>query len=85
MDGRPAFALIPYDMYKNLAAVSGYTDHIPHEVVSRMVDGASAVKTWREYLELTQTEMADRMGLRQAVSLQLPTGTGSGFLFPGGL
>jgi DNA-binding XRE family transcriptional regulator len=75
MDGKPAFAVIPYDTYKNLAAVSGYADHIPHEVVSRMVDGASVVKAWREYLELTQAEMADRMGISQAAYSQLESST----------
>lgn len=75
MDGKPAFAVIPYDIYKNLAAVGGYADHVPHEVVSRMVDGASAVKAWREYLELTQSEMADRMGISQAAYSQLESST----------
>jgi DNA-binding XRE family transcriptional regulator len=75
LDGKPAFAVIPYDMYKNLATVGGYVDHIPHEVVSRMVDGASAVKAWREYLELTQAEMAVRMGISQAAYSQLESST----------
>lgn len=39
---------------------------LPHEVVSLMVDGASAARAWREHLGLTQAEVAARMGISQA-------------------
>lgn len=62
-DGRPAFVVIPhadfmrmYGREKNL---------VPHDVVSRTVDGATPVRAWREHLGLTQTEVAARLGIAQ--------------------
>lgn len=43
---------------------------IPHDVVSRMVDGATVVRAWREYLGLTQTEVAERLGITQSAYAQ---------------
>ncbi|MDR2013889.1 MAG: helix-turn-helix domain-containing protein [Rhodanobacter sp.] len=43
---------------------------IPHEVVSATVDRASPMKAWREYLRLTQAEVAKRMGVTQAAYAQ---------------
>jgi DNA-binding XRE family transcriptional regulator len=36
---------------------------IPHAVVAAMVDGATPVRAWREYLRLTQAEVAARLGI----------------------
>jgi len=36
---------------------------IPHEVVTLIVDGALPVRAWREHLDLTQEEVAERMGI----------------------
>lgn len=44
---------------------------IPHAVVSAQVDGASAIKAWREHLRLTQAEVAARMGITQAAFAQM--------------
>jgi len=38
-------------------------DLIPHEVVSATVDGATPLRAWREYLGLTQVEVANRSTL----------------------
>lgn len=43
---------------------------IPHEVVSRIVDGATPIRAWREYLNLTQEEVAVRMGVSQPAFAQ---------------
>ena len=40
---------------------------IPHDVVSRMVDGATAICAWREHLGLTQAELAESLGIAQSV------------------
>ena len=58
-DGKPAFVVIPYDEYKKSRAEGT----IPHEVVSATVDGATPVRAWREYLRLTQAEVAERLGI----------------------
>lgn len=44
---------------------------IPHEVVIRIVDGALPVQAWREYLNLTQDEAAERMGVSQSAFAEL--------------
>ena len=62
-DGKPAFVVIPYAEY-----VQKHREEIgliPHDVVSRTVDGASPVRAWREHLNLTQAEMATRLGISQ--------------------
>ncbi|WP_232459470.1 helix-turn-helix domain-containing protein [Burkholderia ubonensis] len=36
---------------------------LPHSVISRMVDGMRPIRAWREYLGVTQKEMATRLGI----------------------
>ena len=74
-DGRgyPAYAVIPFAEYQALLhntpkAESG----IPLEVVDKALEQEwSAARAWREYLELTQTEVAQRMGITQGSYAQL--------------
>lgn len=67
-DGQPAFVVMPYAEYmRRIAHEEGL---IPHEVVSATVDGASPMKAWREYLGLTQAEVAKRLGVSQAAYAQ---------------
>ena len=50
-------------------------DAIPHEVVGLTVKkGSPLVRAWREYLRLTQEEVADRMGISQAALSQVEAG-----------
>ncbi|GAB2893142.1 hypothetical protein GCM10027093_30690 [Paraburkholderia jirisanensis] len=44
---------------------------IPHDVVSRVVDGATPARAWREHLGFTQAEMARRLGVTEAAYAQL--------------
>ncbi len=46
---------------------------IPHDVVSRVVDGATPIRAWREHLNLTQDEVAKRMGISQPAFAQQET------------
>lgn len=62
-DGKPAFVVIPYAQYVQDYAIE--RDLIPHDVVSRTVDGATPVRAWREHLGLTQAEVAERLGIAQ--------------------
>lgn len=78
--GRAAFAVVPFAEYQALlvqarAAKLRTEVLIPHEVVSLMVDGASAARAWREHLGLTQVEVATRMGISQAALAQMETAT----------
>ncbi|HEY4351934.1 MAG TPA: helix-turn-helix transcriptional regulator [Paraburkholderia sp.] len=67
-DGAPAFVVIPYMQY--LAERSGERGLIPHDVVSRTVDGATPARAWREHLGLTQAEVAQRLGISQSAYAQ---------------
>jgi len=67
--GQPAFAVIPYGEF-----IKRYTHSermIPHEVISATVDGVPPMKAWREYLGLTQAEVAERLTISQSAFAQL--------------
>ena len=67
--GQPAFAVIPYaEFIQRFAQGEGL---IPHDVVSATVDGVPPMKAWREYLSLTQAEIAERLGISQSALAQL--------------
>ncbi len=68
-DGAPAFVVVPYQEFMRRFAQEDSL--IPHTVVSATVDGASPMKAWREYLRLTQAEVAARMGVTQAAYAQI--------------
>ncbi|PVX86462.1 transcriptional regulator [Paraburkholderia unamae] len=38
---------------------------IPHDVLSRTVDGATPARAWREHLGMTQAHVAERLGISQ--------------------
>jgi hypothetical protein len=66
-NGKPAFVVIPFAEYVRLfpeAPRIPEGDAIPHEVVGLTIKkGYTLVHAWREYLRLTQTEVAERMGI----------------------
>ena len=74
-DGKPMYAVIPYEEYTALLRrVEEVTEDcrpdeqvtLPHEVVKRStLGGVSLVRAWREYLGLSQAEVARRMGISQ--------------------
>src|SRR3546814_11103133 len=66
--GVPAFVVIPYADY--MATRSEIRDLIPHDVISRAVDGAAPARAWREHLGLTQAEVAQRLGVSQSAYAQ---------------
>jgi predicted transcriptional regulator len=68
LDGKPAFVVIPYGDY--IAERNVERELIPHDVVSRTVDGATPVRAWREHLGLTQAEVAKRLGISQSAYAQ---------------
>ena len=45
--GKPAYVVIPYEHY---VAQQKDPNLIPHAVVSRLVDGATPIRAWREHL-----------------------------------
>jgi ribosome-binding protein aMBF1 (putative translation factor) len=72
-DGKPAFAVIPYKDFLRLVKAERPT--IPHKVVGIVIKkGYTLVRSWREYLGLTQKEVAKRMGITQAALSQMESG-----------
>ena len=69
-DGNPAYAVIPYAEYLRLSG--GERDNtIPNEVAGRVImDEMSPARAWREHLNLTQAEIASRLGITQSAYAQ---------------
>ena len=67
--GKPAFVVIPYADYI-AQQHKGENDLVPHDVISRVVDGATPARAWREHLGLTQADMATRLGVSQPAYAQ---------------
>lgn len=70
-NGKPAYILVPYEDWGRIrklidgqkARISG----IPQEVVEAHILGNdSIIKAWREFLGLTQKDLAVRLGVSQA-------------------
>jgi len=69
LDGKPAFAVIPYEEYLKLLPEEAT---IPHDVVGLVVKkGMNLVKAWRTFLGLTQTEVAKKARISQAALSQM--------------
>jgi DNA-binding XRE family transcriptional regulator len=76
-EGRPAFVVIPYNEYIMLRRpfVPDDGESVPNDVVWLTIDkGYTLVRAWREYLGLTQKEVAKRMGITQAALSQMESG-----------
>jgi len=75
LDGEPAFAVIPYREYLRLVEEGPRVPEggaVPHEVMRlHVVDGLTLRRAWREYLGLTQAEVAGRMGITQPALSQI--------------
>ncbi len=70
-DGKPAFAVIPYDDFLELAGEEDKAT-IPHAVVGLVVEnGWNLLKAWRKHLGLSQGELATRAGISQPALSQM--------------
>jgi DNA-binding XRE family transcriptional regulator len=84
--GAPAFVVLPFADFarehpKEAAAIKPLepripeADYIPHEVVNLHFDqDMTYLKAWREYLGLTQAEVAEKAGISQAALSQMESG-----------
>ena len=78
-DGKPLFAVVPWDRFQEMTeawrAMQAREQGIPQEVVERhVIDGLSLVAAWREYLGLTQAEVAKRAGMQQSAVARIERG-----------
>lgn len=74
-EGRPTHVLVPIEEYLKF---SGHHDRdypgfvsVPWEVAERVLDDVSPLRAWREYLKLTQDEVASRMGISRPAYTQM--------------
>ena len=74
---RPTFAVLPFADYQAFVGNQPPAEPgIPIEVVGYALEYAwSAARAWREHKELTQTEVAHRMGITQGAYAQLEAKT----------
>lgn len=74
-NGKPAFAVIPWDEYQELIHNQIELDEadvwFPNEVVKANVRGESLIKAWREYFKLTQAQLAVKAGMKQSALARL--------------
>lgn len=70
-NGKPIFAVIPYEDY--LALLPDENDAvIPHEVAGLVIrKKINLVKAWRTHMKLSQKEVAQKAGISQAALSQM--------------
>jgi DNA-binding XRE family transcriptional regulator len=85
-DGVPAFVVLPFEDFarehpleaeqiKPRGARIPEGDAVPHEVVALHVEqDMTYIRAWREYLHLTQGEVAEKAGISQAALSQMEAG-----------
>ena len=72
-DGAPAFVVLPYRRW--LKEHCRRDEAIPNEVVGKIVmEEKTPLKAWREYLGITQAELAEKAGISQAALSQMESG-----------
>ena len=93
-EGQPAFAVVPWQLYKRLNAFDpnfelndeelydnatvANEESFPIEVADRLLAGENAVKVYREYRGLTQKRLAKQIGINVVYLSQIETGRRTG-------
>jgi len=63
-DGKPEYAIIPY---RDFSIAFENPSAIPQEVVDLAVrNGMNMLKSWRQHLNIRQSDLANRIGITQA-------------------
>lgn len=85
--GQPEWAVIPYKDYQKLIEVYNYfddeallkealarnckNDALPHDVVTKLVNGENPICVMRQYRGKTMAELANQVGITQSYLSQL--------------
>ena len=77
-DGRPEYAVVPFKVFQTLCNHKTKQREnditIPHEVVEKIIlNETSPIQAWCEYLNLTQADVAEKIGISQAAYSQMET------------
>ena len=65
-NGAPAFVVMPYDEFMQMRRAQELKNTIPQAVVeAHILKGTPIIKVWREYLGLTQQDVAQKSGMLQ--------------------
>lgn len=70
-NGLPVAVVVPYDDYLCMASRRDEDIILPHAVVGMTLKGHTLLRAWREYLGLTQADIAERMGITQPAYAQM--------------
>ena len=71
-NGVPEAVIIPYDDYLRMSAKPDSDVTVPHEVVELIfLQKLSTIQAWRKYLNLTQAQVAECMGISQSAYSQM--------------
>ena len=70
-NGKPAYVLVPWEDWRRIKRIidvqKAQKSGIPQAVVeAHVLRNNSIIKAWREYLGITQKELAGRLGVSQA-------------------
>ena len=92
--GQPAYAVIPWRLYKRLSdldsdldlsdeelydsAKSADEESFPIDVVDRLLAGENAVKVYRVHRGITQKQLAQEVGINTVYLSQIETGRRTG-------
>ncbi|MCX8663587.1 helix-turn-helix domain-containing protein [Gilliamella sp. B2911] len=71
--GQPQFVVLPYNQYLELSKSKtiDIESGVPSDVVNMVFDNNySPAQAWREYLNLSQVEVANRIGISQSAYSQ---------------
>ena len=91
-DGVPEFAVLPYAEYERLLAIAedkmdaadvlayreAREECFPESLVDALVNGDHPIKVYRNYRQLTQQELADRIGKSKPYIAKLEAGERTG-------
>lgn len=77
--GKPAFVLVPWEQFSRIAPYLEQSEQqrnsIPQSVVeANLLHGVPIIKAWREYLKLTQEQVASQIGMKQPSLARIETG-----------
>ena len=88
VNGKPAFAVMPYEAYtslievledyKDIKALEAFeqspSEGYPAAVVDRLINGENPFKVWREYRKLSGQSLSKQVGISAAYLSQLESG-----------